>query len=234
MTTETKSVKGLFEEVFENVQKTAQANIEMQQELFRKWTAGWPGVPQPQANYVEKAKQFQKDWAKTVKELLNKHRDVFDERYQLAVDSLDEAFRVAQSSNPQEYAKRCEARHDDRSDDVGANDERHGSRIAAPVEREVTSTWGTVEDRAQPRVPSDDDQHYERGARHPEQPPPTGTDPLQATTDKNDAATSSKGPDKIAPVMNVPSAPCVQVELNPRSRRGTATRTNAIALAAST
>ena len=109
MATETKSVKSLFEEVFDNVQKTAQANIEMQQELFRKWAAGWPGMPQPQTAWVEKTKQFQKDWAKTVKELLNKHREVFDERYQLAVDSLDEAFRVAQSSDPQEYAKRCEA-----------------------------------------------------------------------------------------------------------------------------
>jgi hypothetical protein len=109
MATETKSVKSLFEEVFENVQKTAQANVEMQQELFRKWAAGWPSFPQPQTAWVEKTRQFQKDWAKTVKELLNKHREVFDERYQLAVDSLDEAFRVAQSSDPQEYAKRCEA-----------------------------------------------------------------------------------------------------------------------------
>jgi hypothetical protein len=108
MATETKSVKNLFEEVFENVQKAAQANFEMQQEMFRKWSAGWPGVPQPQSPWLEKTKQFQKDWAKTIKQLLEKHRDVFDEQYQLAVDSLDEAFRVAQSSDPQEYAKRCE------------------------------------------------------------------------------------------------------------------------------
>ena len=109
MATETKSEKNQFEDVFENVQKAAQANFDMQQELFRKWIAGWPGFPQPQNAWLEKTKQFQKEWAKTVKELLNKHRDVFDEQYQLAVDSLDEAFRVAQSSDPQEYAKRCEA-----------------------------------------------------------------------------------------------------------------------------
>jgi hypothetical protein len=109
MTTETKSAKNLFEEVFENVQKAAQANFEMQQEMFQKWAAGWTGLPQPQSAWLEKTKQIQKDWAKTVKELLNKHRDVVDEQYQLAVDSLDEAFRVAQSSDPQEYAKRCEA-----------------------------------------------------------------------------------------------------------------------------
>ena len=109
MATETKSAKNVFEEVFENFQKAAQTNFEMQQELFRKWATGWPGVPQPQNAWLEKAKQFQKEWAKTVKEVLNKHRDVFDEQYQLVVDSLDDAFRVAQSSDPQEYAKRCEA-----------------------------------------------------------------------------------------------------------------------------
>lgn len=109
MATETKSAKNVFEEVFENVQKAAQTNFEMQQELFRKWAAGWPGVPQPQNAWLEKAKQFQKEWAKTVKELLKDHGDSFDEQYQLVVDSLDDAFRVAQSSDPQEYAKRCEA-----------------------------------------------------------------------------------------------------------------------------
>ena len=50
----------------------------------------------------------QKEWAKTVKELLNKHREILDEQYRLSLESLDEAFRVAQSSDPQEYAKRCE------------------------------------------------------------------------------------------------------------------------------
>src|SRR5687767_13157331 len=109
MTTETKSVKSLFDEVFEKVQKAAQPNFEMKQELFQKWAAGWTSLPQPQSAWLDKTKQFQKDWAKTVKELLKKHRDVFDEQYQLAIDSLDEAFRVVQSSDPQEYAKRCEA-----------------------------------------------------------------------------------------------------------------------------
>jgi hypothetical protein len=81
----------------------------MQQELFRQWGAKWPGFSQPQNAWVERAQKYQKDWAKTVKELLSKHRETLDEQYRLALESLDEAFRVAQSSDPQEYAKRCEA-----------------------------------------------------------------------------------------------------------------------------
>jgi hypothetical protein len=109
MATQTESATNIFEEAFDSLRKTAEANIEMQQELFRQWAANWPGFAQPQNSWAERAQKFQKEWAKTVKELLSKHREILDEQYRLALESLDEAFRVAQSSDPQEYAKRCEA-----------------------------------------------------------------------------------------------------------------------------
>lgn len=109
MSTQTESVNSVFEEAFENLRKTAESSVEMQQELFRQWAAKWPGLPQPQNAWVEQVQKFQKEWSKTVKELLSKHREVLDEKYDLAIESLDEAFRVAESSDPQEYAKRCEA-----------------------------------------------------------------------------------------------------------------------------
>jgi hypothetical protein len=109
MTTETESVQNVFEQVFDNLRKSAESNLEMQQELFRQWSAKWPSFPQPQDAWVERVQKFQKTWAKTVKELLSKHREVLDEQYDLALNSLEEAFRVAQSSDPNEYAKRCES-----------------------------------------------------------------------------------------------------------------------------
>jgi hypothetical protein len=108
MTAQTESVQSVFEQAFDNLRKTAESQIEMQQELFRQWGANWPGFPQPQNAWVERVQKFQKAWAKTVKELLSKHREVLDEQYDLALNSLEEAFRVAQSSDPEEYAKRCE------------------------------------------------------------------------------------------------------------------------------
>ena len=107
--TETESVTSVFDQVFDHLRKTAESNIQMQQELFRQWGANWPGFPQQETAWLERAQKFQKEWAKTVKELLSKHRETLDEQYRLAIDSLEEAFRVAQSSDPQEYAKRCEA-----------------------------------------------------------------------------------------------------------------------------
>src|ERR1051326_9186085 len=100
MTTQTESVQNVFEQVFDNLRKTAESNIEMQQELFRQWGANWPGFPQPQNAWLERVQKFQKSWAKTVKEVLAKHREVANEQYGLALDSLEEAFRVAQSSDP--------------------------------------------------------------------------------------------------------------------------------------
>jgi len=107
--TQTESVSSVFEQAFENLRKTAESSIEMQQELFRQWGAKWPGMPQPQTAWVERAQKFQKEWSKTVKELLSKHREVVDEQFEAAIESLEEAFQVAQSTDPQEYAKRCEA-----------------------------------------------------------------------------------------------------------------------------
>jgi hypothetical protein len=109
MTTQTESPTNVFEQAFDSLRKTAEANLEMQQELFRQWGTTWPGFAQPQNAWVEKAQKFQKEWAKIVKDLLSQHREILDEQYKLALESLDEAFRVAQSSDPQEYAKRCEA-----------------------------------------------------------------------------------------------------------------------------
>lgn len=108
MATETQSVTGVFEQAFDNLKKAAEANVEMQQEMFRKWTSGWPGFPQPQSAWLERIQKFQKEWGKTVKDVLTRHREVLDEQYSLAMESLEEAFKVAQSSDPQEWAKRCE------------------------------------------------------------------------------------------------------------------------------
>ena len=113
MTTETESVQNVFEQAFDNLRKTAESNIEMQQELFRQWGANWPGFPQPQNAWVERVQKFQKAWAKTVKELLSKHREVLDEQYGLRLIRWKRRF-VSRSlripKNTPNGANRCAAR----------------------------------------------------------------------------------------------------------------------------
>jgi hypothetical protein len=90
----TETSKNLYEDVFSNVRKAAEANLKMQQEMFKQWTVLWPGLPNPQTAWIEKVRDFQKQWTRTMSELARKHRDVLDRQYQAALESLDEALRV--------------------------------------------------------------------------------------------------------------------------------------------
>jgi hypothetical protein len=108
MATKTESATNVFEQVFDNLRKTAESNIEMQQELFRQWGANWPGFPHQENAWLDRVQKFQKEWSKTFAELVNKHRKLLDDQYRMAIDSLKEAFHVAESADPQEYQQRCE------------------------------------------------------------------------------------------------------------------------------
>lgn len=98
----------LFDEVFGNVRTAAEANLKMQQEVFRQWTALWPGLPTPQSVWLDKFRDFQHQWATTVSELARKHRESVDQQYQAALVSLDEALRVSEAKDPEEFRKRAE------------------------------------------------------------------------------------------------------------------------------
>ena len=106
MTTET--AQNVYEEVFENMKKAAEANLKMQQDMFHQWATLWPGFPSPQSVWLEKVRDFQRQWSNTVSDLARKHRDTLDQQYQAALSSLEEALRVTESSNPEEFRRRSE------------------------------------------------------------------------------------------------------------------------------
>ncbi len=108
MTTQTTSSTGVFEEVFDNVRKAAEANLKMQQEIFRQWTTMWPGMPTPQSIWVDKMRDFQKQWGNTVTDLAKKHKATMDRQYDAALESLDDALRLAEAKTPEELRKRTE------------------------------------------------------------------------------------------------------------------------------
>lgn len=106
MSTETKSP--VVEEVFTNISKAAEANLKLQQEIFRQWTTMWPGIPSPQTAWLDKMRDIQKQWTDAVSDLARRHRDTVDRQYQAALENLDAALRVSESSNPEEYRRRAE------------------------------------------------------------------------------------------------------------------------------
>jgi hypothetical protein len=98
----------MFEEALENVRKATEANLKMQQDFLQQWTSFWPGLPSPQAVWLDKVKDFQKQWSHTVSDLARRHRQELDRQYQALQESLEEALRTAESSNPVEFRVRSE------------------------------------------------------------------------------------------------------------------------------
>jgi hypothetical protein len=98
----------VFEDVFQNVRKSAEAGLKMQQEAFQQWSTLWPGAPTLQPAWVDKMQEFQKQWCDTVSELASKHREVLDQQYKATVESLDAALKVTGATNPEEFRRRSE------------------------------------------------------------------------------------------------------------------------------
>ncbi len=98
----------VFEDVFQNIRKATETGLKLQQEALQQWTSLWPGAPSSQPAWVDKVQKFHKQWCDTVSSLAAKHREVLDEQYQAAVESLDSALKVTESTNPEEYRRRSE------------------------------------------------------------------------------------------------------------------------------
>jgi hypothetical protein len=105
--TETLAGSKVLEDVFQNIRRAAESNLKMHQEVFHQWTHMWP-FPAPQSIWFDKARDFQKQWATTVADLVRKHRDIMDKQYQAAIESIDAALRVAEATSPEEYRRRTE------------------------------------------------------------------------------------------------------------------------------
>lgn len=110
----------VYEQVLEQMRKATETSLKMQQDALQQWTSLWPGfpglsaaksapgVPEAQAVWLDKVLEFQRQWSNAVSDLAHKHRNTVDRQYQAALESLDEALRVGESSSPEEYRRRIE------------------------------------------------------------------------------------------------------------------------------
>ena len=98
----------VYDQVLDNMKKATETSLKMQQDAIQQWAALWPGFPTPQSVWIDKIRDFQRQWSNTVSDLANKHRKTLDQQYQAAIESLEEALRVGESSNPEEFRQRTE------------------------------------------------------------------------------------------------------------------------------
>ena len=81
MAAETIAGSKVLEDVFQNVRRAAESSLKMHQEIFHQWTHMWP-FPTPQSVWIDKVRDFQKQFAVTVSDLARKHREVVDKQFQ--------------------------------------------------------------------------------------------------------------------------------------------------------
>jgi hypothetical protein len=105
---EAKKTSPVFEEVFQNIRKAAETNLKLQQEVLSQWSNLWPGIPTPQTAWLNQMQNFRKQWVGLISDLARKHRDVVDQQYKAAVESLDAALNVSDASTPEELRRKSE------------------------------------------------------------------------------------------------------------------------------
>lgn len=105
---ETKTASPVFEELFQNIRKAAEANLKMQQEVLSQWSVLWPGMPLPQSALINQVQNIRKQWLDTVSGLARKHREVVDRQYDAAIESLDAVLHVSDAGTPEELRRRTE------------------------------------------------------------------------------------------------------------------------------
>jgi hypothetical protein len=108
MTSPTEAANKVFEQAMDAFRKTADATLSAQKDLFQQWQSTWSGAIEPQPPWLEHFRQLQQTWSNTTLDLLRKHRESFDQQYQAGIDAIQEAFRVSESEDPEEFRKRAE------------------------------------------------------------------------------------------------------------------------------
>jgi hypothetical protein len=103
----------MFDQILDNYRRATEASLQFQQLMLRSWGQQWPssfGVP-PAANpsaWPEQMHKAQKQVFETITDMLNKHREALDAQYRAGIRSIEEAFRVGEAKDPEQFRKLTE------------------------------------------------------------------------------------------------------------------------------
>ncbi|HKI38683.1 MAG TPA: hypothetical protein VKA46_42940 [Gemmataceae bacterium] len=97
----------MFEPVSESLRRAAEANIQMQQDLFKRWAGLCPGVAAPLGAGGEKVLAFQKKGAEIVGELIERQCAALAAQVSAGLKVCEEASRLAEVKDPTELRTRA-------------------------------------------------------------------------------------------------------------------------------
>ena len=111
----------MFDQILDNYRRAAETTMQFQQTMLRSWIQqqaspvfGMPTMPNPMGfgnpgiQFIEQFHNAQKKWSETVTAMLNKHRELLDAQYKAGIKTIDEAFKVGQAKDPEDFRKLTE------------------------------------------------------------------------------------------------------------------------------
>ena len=119
----------MFDMILENYRKATESTMKLQQDVLRTWTmqlpqmfgpqtfglpfmggpaSGSAGSSMPGAAWLGQLSDAQKKWGETVTDMLNKHRESLDAQYKAGIRTIEEAFKVGEAKDPQQFRRLTE------------------------------------------------------------------------------------------------------------------------------
>jgi hypothetical protein len=108
----------MFDQILDNYRKATEATLQFQQMMLRGFGQQWPptfgvpipGVPIPTevGAWPEQLHKAQKKLGETITDMLNKHRETLDAQYRAGIRAIEDAFRVGEAKDPEQYRKLIE------------------------------------------------------------------------------------------------------------------------------
>src|SRR5271166_476706 len=122
----------MFDMILENYRKATESTMKLQQDVLRTWTMQLPqmfgpqtfGLPfmggpastggpasgsaMPGAAWLAQLSDAQQKRGETLTDMLNKHRESLDAQYKAGIRTIEEAFKVAEAKDPQQFRRLTE------------------------------------------------------------------------------------------------------------------------------
>lgn len=109
----------MFDQILENFRKATESTLKLQQDMLQNWTKQWTAqaptalasgsAPPLAAGWLDQVHDMTKAWTGHVTELLNKHREALDAQYKAGIRTFEEAARVGEAKDPEQFRKLVEA-----------------------------------------------------------------------------------------------------------------------------
>ena len=123
----------MVDKILENYSKAVESTLKLQQEMLRNWTMQWStfgtqvfelpmtgtstsasatpaasATETPAAAWLEQLSTAQRKCVEAVADMLKRHQETLDEEYRAGIRAIDDAFRVGEAKNPEQFQRMSE------------------------------------------------------------------------------------------------------------------------------